>query len=78
MLCETFSLWFRDSLVVARRFSCSMVCGILVPQPGIKPMSPASQGGFFAVGPPGKAKQSLLDFASFIKTRIKALLVLCV
>ena len=27
---------------------------ILVPQPGIKPMSPALQGGFLTTGPPAK------------------------
>ena len=29
-----------DSLVIALRLSCSLGCGILVPQPGIEPMSP--------------------------------------
>ena len=31
-----------------------MACGILVPQPGIKPAAPAWQGGFLTTGPPGK------------------------
>ena len=43
------------SLVVACRFSCPEVCGILVPQPGIKPMSPALEGGFLTIGPPEKS-----------------------
>ena len=34
-----------------------MACGILVPQPGIKPLSPALEGRFLTIGPPG---QSLL------------------
>ena len=38
--------WLHPVLVVA--------CGILVPQPGIKPMSPALGGGFLTTGPPGK------------------------
>ena len=42
-------------LVVARKFGCSTACGILVPQPGIKPMSPALEGQFLATGPPGKS-----------------------
>ena len=43
------------SLVVVRGLSSSMACGILVHLPGIKPMSPALQGGFLTSGPPGKA-----------------------
>ena len=34
-----------------------MACGILVPGPGIKPMSPALQGGFLTTGPPGKFQE---------------------
>ena len=33
-------------------FSCS--CGILFPRSGIKPESPALQGGFLTTGPPEK------------------------
>ena len=44
-----------DCLVVAHRLSCPVACGILVPQPGIKPMSPALQGRFLTTGPPGKS-----------------------
>ena len=29
--------------------------GILVPQPGIEPMTPALQGRFLTTGPPGKS-----------------------
>ena len=29
-------------------------CGILVPRPEIKPVSPALEGGFLTTGPPGK------------------------
>ena len=29
--------------------------GILVPHPGIEPVSPALQGGFSTTGPPGKS-----------------------
>ena len=32
-----------DSLVIALRLSCSLGCGILVPQPGIEPMSPIAR-----------------------------------
>ena len=34
------------SVVVAHRLSCPTACGISVPQPGIKPASPALEGGF--------------------------------
>ena len=33
-------------VVVAGRLSCSGACGILVPCPGIEPVSPALQGRF--------------------------------
>ena len=33
---------------------CPVACGILVSQPGIKPASPALEGGFLTTGPPGK------------------------
>ena len=39
----------------AHRFSCPVACGILVPQPGIEPVSPALEGGFLTTGPPGKS-----------------------
>ena len=44
-----------SSVVVVRGLSCPAACGILVPQPGIKPASPALEGGFFTTGPPGKS-----------------------
>ena len=42
-------------LVVARGLSCPVACGILVPQPGIEPTSPAVEGRFLTTGPPGKS-----------------------
>ena len=38
-----------------------MVCGILVHQPGIEPMSPALEGGFLTTGPPGKSLYGILE-----------------
>ena len=32
-----------------------MARGILVPQPGIEPVSPALEGGFLTAGPPEKS-----------------------
>ena len=48
-------LWsiFAGTIITARRFSCSSVCGILVPQPGIEPTFLAVQGIFLTTGPPG-------------------------
>ena len=43
------------SLAVAHELCCSMIFGILVPGPGIEPMSPALQGEFLTTGPPGKS-----------------------
>ena len=38
---------------------CSADCGILVPQTGIKPASPALQGRFLTTGPLGKSSHKL-------------------
>ena len=38
-------------------FSCPVACGILVPGPGIEPMSPGLAGGLLTTGPPGKPKK---------------------
>ena len=36
------------SVVAALELSCSVACGILVPRPGVKPMSPALEGGLLS------------------------------
>ena len=43
------------SLVAACGLSCPAACEILVPQPGMEPMSPALKGGFLTTGPPKKS-----------------------
>ena len=48
------------SVVVALGLSCPEICGILVPQPGMKPMSPALEGRILTTGPPGKSWHMLL------------------
>ena len=62
---STWALQLRNagSVVVARRLSCPAACVILVPQPGIKPESPALEVRvtLLTTGPPGK---SLLIFSS--------------
>ena len=44
-----------------------MACGILVPQPGINPVSPALQAGFLTTGPPGKAPISITSFQDSLR-----------
>ena len=53
---QGLSLQHMDSLVLACGLTGSMACGILVPRPGIEPVSPALQGGFLAAAPPGKSQ----------------------
>ena len=45
MSCTIFSCG-AQTLLVAHRVSCSEACGILVPRPGIEPVSPALEGRF--------------------------------
>ena len=56
-----------DSVIVAHRLSsCGLrvllpcACGILGPQPGIEPASPALEGGFLITGPQGKSPSVIL------------------
>ena len=44
-------MWHKSSVVAALGLSCSTALGILVPQPGMEPTSPALQGGFLIIGP---------------------------
>ena len=54
--CGTQAPEHMGSVVAARGLSCPAACGILVPRPGIKPASPALEGGFLTTGPPGKSQ----------------------
>ena len=47
------SLWCVGSR--ARGLSCTTACGILAPQPEIKPTPPALEGKVLTTGPPGKS-----------------------
>ena len=51
------------------RLSCPITCGIWVPLPGIKPMSPALQGRFLTTGPPGNSLTSLFRSVKMCTTR---------
>ena len=50
---QTLQLWHKRSVVEVHGLSCSVACGILVPHPEVKPISPALQGGFLTTAPPG-------------------------
>ena len=52
-----FSVWRSDSVLMACGLSCSVACGILVPQPDIDAACPALHGRFLTSGPPGKKSQ---------------------
>ena len=54
-------LWGTGSVVVEHRLSCPEACGILVPRPGIEPVSPALAGKFLTTGPPGKFSNKVLN-----------------
>ena len=58
--CGLRALECTGSVVVARGLSCPAACGILVPQPQIKPVSPALEGRFLTTGPPRKSCKFLL------------------
>ena len=48
------------SLVVTHRLSCPLAYGILIPRPGIEPVSPVLEGRFLTTGPPGKSPRRFL------------------
>ena len=53
--CRVFTVACRRMWAVhfaERGLSCLVVCGILVPRPGIEPASLALKGGFLTTGPP--------------------------
>ena len=51
----SLSLRGGGSVAVAHELSCPAACGILVPPPEIEPMSPALEGRFSTIEPPGKS-----------------------
>ena len=55
--CRTQDLSFQctDSLVVVHGLRRSVARGVLVPQPGTEPTSPAVQGGLLTTRQPGKS-----------------------
>ena len=53
---QNLLLSYTDSLIVAHGLSCSEASGILVPGPGIEPLSLALQVRLLTTGPPAKVK----------------------
>ena len=60
-------LQYQLQQLTALRLSRSVTCEILVPQPGIKPTSPAQQGGFLTTGPLGKSLTVVLSLVTVLK-----------
>ena len=54
------------SVVVVCWLSCPTAGGILVPWPGIEPVSPALKGRLFITGPPGKSWSKLLGLQPWL------------
>ena len=50
---NSFDFFFLAALDLCCSMQFSLACEILVPQPGIKPASPALEGKFLITGPPG-------------------------
>ena len=61
--CGTRAQGCVGSAVVAHRLSCLAARGPFVPRPGIEPVSSASKGGFFTIGPSGKSQVFSFDIA---------------
>ena len=62
--CTGFLVWCVPvecvcSVVAVCALHCPTACGILVPQSGIKPISPALEGRFLIIGPPGTSSLPL-------------------
>ena len=67
--CGTRASECTGSVAAARGLGCHTACGILVPQPGIEPVSPALEGRFLTTGPLGKSQRQhyLLLFHKYLK-----------
>ena len=52
--------------VVAYSFSCPVACRILVPGPGIEPVSSALAGEFLITGSPGKPQVFPLNICELL------------
>ena len=66
-------IWLHWVFVSACGLSCPEACGILIPQPGIEPASPALEGRFLTTGPTRKFLTAFYFFSSSHKTNICSL-----
>ena len=53
--CSTWNLCCGTKGSRVHGLGFSVAYGILVPQPGVEPVSPALEGGFLTTGPQGKS-----------------------
>ena len=56
---QVFSSWAWASVGLSSGPSCPAACGILVPRPGIKPVSPTLKGEFLTTGLAGQSQDFL-------------------
>ena len=68
VVCGLSSCGTWAPVVAACQLSFPVVCGILVPQPGIEPASPALEGRFLTTLPPGKS-----HWGPFLKPKVPCL-----
>ena len=66
--CDTWDLWYSErapelmgSVVVTCGLGCPVACGILLPQPGIEPMSPALEDELLTTGLTGRSLYSIFN-----------------
>ena len=64
--CGTQAPEHTGSVVASCGLCCPTACGFLVPRPGIKPVSPSSQGRLLATGPRGKSPEPSGSFPLWV------------
>ena len=69
--CNLQALGHAGSVVVTGGLSCPAACGILVPQPGIKPASAELKGRFLTSGQPGKSRNLTFFESQVLKNKKK-------
>ena len=64
--CSSGGGFYPITILLLSFFLCygflANICGILAPQPGIKPTPPALEGGVLTPGPPGKSLAEALMY----------------
>ena len=71
------SLWHTSYLIVAGGLSCPAACEILVPRPGMEPMSHVLTGRFLTTGPSEKSPKRCLTSLVFLCTHSLSHVWLC-